>query len=89
LELTDTGVSDYDQHCREIQSVVCDTSISVDHTLQALKNYPTSIRDKTEALFGILVKTGKVACAVVIPTTATRTCMSRKPDPAAAAFTLA
>jgi hypothetical protein len=68
--LTDTGVSDYDRHRREIQSVVCDTSISVDHTFQALKNYPTSIRDKTEALFGISVETGEVACAVVVPTTA-------------------
>jgi hypothetical protein len=69
-ELSDTGVSDYDRHRREIQSVVCETSISVDHTFQALKNYPTSIRDKTEALFGISVETGKVACAIVVPTTA-------------------
>jgi hypothetical protein len=69
-KLTDTGVSDYDRHCREIQSVVCDTSISVDHTFQALKNYPTSIRDKAEALFGISVETGEVACAIVVPTTA-------------------
>ena len=44
--------------------------MSVDHTFQALKNYSTSIRDKAEALFGISVKAGKVACAVVVPTTA-------------------
>ena len=69
-ELSNTGVADYDQHCREIQSVVCDTSISVDHTFQALKNYPPSIQDKTEALFGISVKTGEVACAVVVRSTA-------------------
>jgi hypothetical protein len=69
-QLSDTGVSDYDRHRREIQSVVCDTSISVDHTFQALKNYPRSIRDKTEALFGISTETGEVACAVVVRTTA-------------------
>jgi hypothetical protein len=68
--LSDTGVSNYDRHCQEIQSAVCDTSISVNHTFQALKNYPLSIRDKMEALFGISVKTGKVACAVVVRSTA-------------------
>jgi hypothetical protein len=68
-KLTDTAVSDYDRHRREIQSVGCDTSMSTDHTFQALKNYPTSIRDKAEALFGISVETGEIACAVVVPTT--------------------
>jgi hypothetical protein len=65
-EQNNTGVSNYNQHCRETQSVVCDLAILVDHISQALKNYPTSIRDKTEALFGISVETGEVACAVVI-----------------------
>jgi hypothetical protein len=68
--LTDTGVSNYDQHQQEIQSVVCDTSFSVNHTFQALKNYPPSIRDKMEALFGISVETGEVAWTVVVKTTA-------------------
>jgi hypothetical protein len=53
-QLSNAGVSNYDWHHREIQSVACDTTILVDHTFQTLKNYPpTSIRDKTEALFGI------------------------------------
>jgi hypothetical protein len=39
----------------------------VDHTFQALKNDPTSIQDKTEALFRISVETGKVACTIVLP----------------------
>jgi hypothetical protein len=69
-KLSNTGVAGYDQHRREIQSVVCDTSILVDHTFQALKNYPPSIRDKTEALFGISVETGEVACAIVVRSTA-------------------
>jgi hypothetical protein len=69
-ELSNTGVSNYDQHCREIQSVICDISILADPTFQALKNFPTSIRDKTYALFGISVETGEFACAVVVPTKA-------------------
>jgi hypothetical protein len=63
LLLTDTGVS---QHCLKIQSVVCDTTIWVDHTFQVHKNYPTSVRDKAEALCRISVET----CAGVVPTMA-------------------
>jgi hypothetical protein len=44
LLLTDTGVSNNDWGCREIQSVV-NTTISVH-----VKNYPTSIKNKAEAL---------------------------------------
>jgi hypothetical protein len=68
--LTDTGVSNYDRNQREAQNVGGDTSLSIDHTFDALKNYPSSIRDTAAALFGISTETGEIACAAVVPTTA-------------------
>jgi len=69
--LTLTGISDFDRSRREIQSVGCDLSFSLDHTHGVLKNYSGEVRANAKAVADAAIETGEIPFAVITPTTST------------------
>jgi len=64
------GVSDYDQHARELQSVKCNGGIfAQDHTFAVIKNYQNILG--ATAVWDVATDTGEIATAVCVPTTQT------------------
>ena len=61
-----TGISDSEQHDREIQLVGTILAASQDHTRDAARNYPKSLGGAY--IWDVIVETGKIATAVVVPT---------------------
>jgi hypothetical protein len=64
-------LSDHDRHEREIQGVSCALTITQDHTFDVLKNYQHE-KLGAMALCDCATETGKIASAVLVPSTMTK-----------------
>jgi hypothetical protein len=74
-ELTPSGVSDYNQCNREMQSVVCHVALTADHTFAAVANYNKKALAATGtgdnlAILTTMTETNEVPCAAMVPATA-------------------
>ncbi len=72
--LTSTGMSDHDRREREIQSVGCKFSTSLDHTFEALKNWIKKCIQNAAGLFTMNIETGEVAVALIVPAVKAKDC---------------
>lgn len=66
--LTLSGISDYDRHRREIQSVTCKSHFSHDHSFEIVKNYPKNLGAR--AVWNVSTDTGEIASCVLVKSTA-------------------
>jgi len=65
------GISDHDRHAREIQAVKCERSCAEDHTHEVMKNCFGRKQQGALALWDVATETGKLATAVLVPSTKT------------------
>jgi hypothetical protein len=67
--LNSSGISDFEQNTREIQSVSCEISSASDHTFATIKNYQSSDIEGASAVHTITNERGELASAVIVANT--------------------